>query len=129
MKFTIHLPVDTFWVSIYLGAALWVLWFLYSGVMNLYRVKKSGTMTREQLVLGMPWLWLGLLLDIFLNMVALTLIGLELPQESLMTSRLSRWKYSTNTGLMSRWRRAVATWFCERLLDSLDPSGCHCKSS
>jgi len=114
------------WVA-YTLAALWLLWFVYSGVMNLHRVKKAGTMTREQMILGLPFLWFGLVLDVALNWVALTVIGLEFPCEALMTARLSRWKYLTGSGWHTRWRRAVATWFCERLLDSLDPSGCHCK--
>lgn len=101
--------------------SLWVLFILYAAVMNLKRARDEGKMTVPMNILGTPVLFIGLLLDALVNIFVFTLILLELPQEFLVTSRLSR--HIKKTG----WRARVAKWFCTNLLDSLDPSGCHCK--
>lgn len=71
------------------------------------------------LVFGMPLLVIGLVLDLIVNVAVMTVILLELPQETTVTARLKRHNRES-----SGWRKAVAVWF-EPLLDPFDPSGDH----
>ncbi len=101
---------------------IYALWVFYLAVMNLKRARDDGKLSTMAHVLGMPILWVGLLLDILSNVFVMTILLLELPKESLVTTRLKR-HIQTGTG----WRYRFSKWFCENLLDTFDPSGCHCK--
>lgn len=94
-------------------------WIFYLAIMNLSRAKKAGTLTRTVLVLGTPVLIVGYLLDFLLNALVMTVVLLELPQETTVTARLKR-HHKESSG----WRLAVVLWF-ETLLDPYDPDGDH----
>lgn len=106
---------------ILLALSPWLLFVFYAAVMALKRVRDAGAMTWPLVVLGYPALYVGLLLDVLVNFTGCTLLFLELPREWLVTQRLSR--HIKGSGR----RAAIARWVCSRLLDDLDPSGCHCK--
>lgn len=116
-------------IIIIAAATCWVLWVLYIAVMALKRVREAGKLTLSMKVLGYPLLYTGLALDIFVNVVVCTVLLLEFPEEILVTGRLARHKYSDDESGIGRWRRGCAAFICEQLLDSLDPSGCHCNQS
>ena len=99
-------------------ASFYALWLFYLAVMNLKRVRDMGKLTSLALAFGTPIILLGLAIDFIVNAVLMTIIMLELPQESTVTSRLKR--HNGGTG----WRKSVAAWF-EPLLDPFDPSGDH----
>lgn len=103
-------------------AGVYLLWALYVVVMALKRARDAGVLTKAQRVLGAPLLVTGYVLDVAINLSVFTLLFLELPHELLVTSRLIRHKRGNG------WRSKVAVWFCASLLDSLDPSGCHCNT-
>lgn len=94
-------------------------WIFYLAVMNLAKAKKAGMLTRTALVLGTPALIVGFLLDFLLNALVMTLVLLELPQETTVTARLKRHHVESDG-----WRLAVVLWF-EPLLDPYDPDGNH----
>lgn len=100
---------------------MWVTWILYVAVMALKRARDSDTMSLPMKIMGYPWLYAGLMMDMLTNVVVCTVLFLELPREALVTLRLSRLIKGTG------WRSRLAKWFCSNLLDPLDPSGCHCK--
>jgi hypothetical protein len=99
--------------------ALWLLWVFYLAVMNLKRVKDAGKLNKTCLYLGLPVLFVGLALDFLCNVFIMTLVLLELPEETTVTARLQRHKIHS-TG----WRLKVVNWF-ETVLDEFDPSGNH----
>lgn len=103
-------------------AAMYVLWVFYLAVMNLQRARDSGALTGAAYALGLPILYIGLAIDCFVNITVLTILFLEIPEEALVTARLSR-----HINDSSGYRLALASWFCTNLLDAFDPSGCHCK--
>jgi hypothetical protein len=105
-------------VLIGLGST-YALWIFYLAVMNLKRAKDTGLLTKTALALGYPVLIVGYILDCFVNLTVMTILLLEIPQETTVTARLSRHNQSS-TG----WRKAVALW-AEPLLDPYDPSGDH----
>lgn len=106
---------------IYLLLAPWLLMVFYAAVMSLKRVRDAGAFHWSLKALGYPILWVGLALDVFVNIAFCTLLFIEVPREWLVTRRLSRLKRGDG------WRQRIAAFMCERWLDPLDPSGCHCK--
>lgn len=99
----------------------WLLFVFYAAVMSLKRARDDGRMSWSMKAMALPALYIGLLLDIAVNVTVCTVLFLELPRELLVTSRLTR--HAQGAG----WRSAIARWICVNLLDALDPSGCHCK--
>jgi len=99
-------------------------WVLYLAIMSLYRVKEEHGLSTAAKVLGYPFLALGYLSDFLLNCTVGTVLFLELPKEMLLSPRVARHKLE-GTG----YRKVVATYICNELLDPFDPSGCHCKKS
>jgi len=105
-----------------LALSLWLLWIFFLAVMNLKRAKEAGKLTRAALIFGTPALWIGYLLDAFVNATLMTILLLEMPRwphETLVTDRLIR-HHKESQG----WRLKVVLWF-EPLLDPYDPSGDH----
>jgi len=109
----------------YLYAALigfgssYLLWIFYLAVMNLKIAKEAGLLTTTAKVLGYPVLFVGYILDCFVNVTVMTVVLLELPKETTVTARLKRHNKES-----SGWRKSVAVW-AEPLLDPFDPSGDH----
>lgn len=109
-------------IALLLGpVSLYILWLFYLAVMSAKRAREAGTLTRPALILATPLLWLGLLLDLLVNIVVCTVLFLEFPKELLVTARVSRLQIGDD------WRSSIARWMCHHLLDPFDPSGCHCK--
>lgn len=99
----------------------YLLWLFFLAVMNLQRARDSGTLSRPAFYLGMPLLYLGLVIDFLVNTFVATIVFLEVPKEVTLTARLSR--HISGSG----YRKRLAKWVCTNLLDAFDPSGCHCK--
>jgi hypothetical protein len=100
---------------------LWAFWGMYVLVMGIYRAHLSHRLKGLVLVLSLPFIVIGYLMDVFANVTIASLVFLELPREWLVTSRLQRY-IAHGTG----WRAAKARWICDNLLDVFDPSGEHC---
>lgn len=95
------------------------LYVFYCAVMNIKRVKDMGKLTPLGYAFGYPTLFIGLLLDFLCNVLVMTPLFLELPQETTVTARLKRHN-KESTG----WRLSIVKFF-EPVLDPLDPSGDH----
>lgn len=95
-------------------ALLLLTWTFYLAVMNIKRVRKDlhpFAKVNAYIILAV-----GLPLDIIFNLIVGTVLFLELPRELLFTARLKRNKQ--NKG----YRRKLAHWFCEHMLNQFDPS-------
>jgi hypothetical protein len=101
---------------------LWVFWGLFVLVMGLYRVHLKRKLTGLRFALAFPWLVIGGVVDVFANIFIAPFFFLEWPREWLVTTRLTRWKYTRKN---TRQKRA-AIYICENLLDEFDPTGSHC---
>lgn len=99
--------------------SIYLLWIFYIAVMAIKRVHDDGKLSKLALVMGMPVLIVGLLLDFIVNVFVMTILLLEPPKETTVTARLKR-HHKDSTG----WRLAVVLFF-EPLLDPFDPSGDH----
>jgi hypothetical protein len=106
-------------ILIYLAVSLgslYLLWIFYLAVMNIKRVRDAGKLHGTAFALGMPILIIGLILDTFVNWVFMTLVFLEIPKETLVTSRLQRWWRTAPTS----WRGKLARKFSNIMLDEFD---------
>lgn len=61
--------------------------------------------------------------DVVVNVSAMSIIGLESPQEFLVTQRLQRWVRNTKPGLLNDWRFTFANKTCQ-LLHMFDAGHC-----
>jgi len=109
------------WIILATIAPMYALWILYAAVMNFKRAKDAGALSKTGLILGYPVFIVGMVLDIYCNLIPLTILLIELPWELTVSARVTR---LSNKG---GWRGDAARWFCDDLLDDLDPSGKHCK--
>jgi len=100
---------------------VWFLWVFYLAVMNLKRVRNAGKLGRVALVLGMPALVVGYVLDVLANVLVFTVLLLERPRwgEWTVSARLERHHGGTS------WRARIAQWFETELLGPYDPAGYH----
>lgn len=105
---------------IYVLLSPWLLWSIYAAVMRLKQVREAGKLTTAMKVFGYPTLFVGLALDLLVNVFIGSPLFLELPRELTLSSRL--WRLST-TG--SGYRQRVALWLRVNLLDAIDPAGTH----
>ena len=101
---------------------LWVFWGMYVLVMGIYRAHLSHRLKGLVLVLSLPFVAVGYLMDVFANLTIASLVFLEPPREWLVTTRLQRYIHEGRHS----WRRKRAQWWCEHVLDPLDPTGKHC---
>jgi len=100
---------------------VWIFWALYVLTMGLYRAQLNGRLSGVQFVMGLPFVILGIALDVIFNFTIASIMFAELPNELLVTERLKRHDL-TGYG----WRCSLARWICRNMLDSLDPYGSHC---
>ena len=110
-------------VLIRVALFLWCFWGLYVLVMGVYRAHLSGRLSRTGYWLGVPWVVIGYLVDVLANLTVASLVFAQLPREMLVTTRMQKIIANQNE---KRWRRAIAQWVCDELLDIFDPTGNHC---
>ena len=106
---------------VYSVLSTYALWIFYLAVMSLYRAQLNGTLSKLALILGYPILFIGLLLDLIVNVFVATVFLLDIPRELTVSERMTRLVKSK-----SAWRRNSACWFCQKFLDVFDPNGKHC---
>jgi hypothetical protein len=103
------------------SASLFIGTFIfYVAIMKMREIKKE--------IYALHWsvrwvcfgiLFVGLILDVLLNWIVLTVAFIELPREFLSTARVVRHKYHS-TG----WRQKQAIWWCRNFLTPFDKSHC-----
>jgi hypothetical protein len=107
-------------VAVLTGLAVtYALWIFYLAVMTLKRARVAGQLSPLAFALGVPVLKVGLVLDVLVNVLVMTVVLVEPPREWLVTTRLKR-----HNRVGRGWRYKFANW-CEQFLDPFDPSGDH----
>jgi hypothetical protein len=102
-------------------AALWLFYVFYVFTMGVYRVQLAGKLTGLSKVLLMPFVVVAVLMDVLCQVTVATVAFAELPKELLVTARLQRY-IAGDDG----WRKTIAVYICNNLLDPFDPNGKHC---
>lgn len=117
---------------VYAFLFMYATWGFYVMVMNLIRVKQNMPLFSK--LLAYPVAFVGIIMDVLLNVIIGTILFVELPKvrHLLFTARLQEhiddFRLSTEpaTGLR-KWRHNVAIWICVNLLDPFDSKGFHCR--
>lgn len=109
--------------AIILGSVIltWLLWVFFLAVMGLERVMDAKGLPIEVKIPGIIALFVGLFIDLIVNLTIASVIFLDPPREKTVTKRLKRYIEGEDG-----WRKNVAKWFCHRYLDPFDPDGGHC---
>lgn len=100
---------------------LYLFWMFYVLIMGLYRAYLSKRLVGLNKYLAAPCLLIGLILDVVANIFFATFIFMELPKEWLVTSRLMRYQTYDHG-----YRKKLAQYICDNVLDPFDPTGNHC---
>lgn len=111
--------MSTLLTAVAVLGGVFFLWLFYLAVMTLQRANDAGKISPVAYRLGLVVLYIGLALDFLGNVVVLTVLLLELPREWLVTARLRRLVHSSD------WRRPIARWIAEHLLNDFDSRGPH----
>jgi hypothetical protein len=100
---------------------LWALWVLYIAMMNIKRVAASQPMPIRVKMLVYPTMAIFEVVELFANVVILTVLFLDWPREKHVSDRLRRyWRRPAKYG----WRLYIVR-FLKPMLDPFDPSGPH----
>lgn len=108
-------------IIIYSIFILYLLWFFFLAVINLFRAYKFKTLSKSAKILGYPILVAGALLDFFVNFTFGTLIFIQFPKQMFLTQRMASYLKLDN------WRGKISRFVCTQLLDPFDLNGIHCK--
>lgn len=103
-------------------SVLWLTAVFYVAVMHFKQVRDSGvldTLNWTSRAIAYLTLYVGLVLDLLLNIFVMTVVFVEPPKELLTTSRIRRHKFG-----QSVWRKRVAIWFCRNFLSPFDAKHC-----
>lgn len=90
-----------------------LLWFFYIGVMDLKSARDAGMLTPAAKVLGYPLLFVGLFIDLAVNILICTVLFADWPHEYTVTGRIQRLVAA------SGWRQRTALWIAVNLLNSV----------
>lgn len=101
---------------------IFALWVFFLAVMALKGARDTGKLTTPAKFLGYPILAIGYVLDIVANLTVMSILLLELPEEFVVTDRVTRHVQNSDG-----FRYQISKWLCTNLLDPFDPSGCHCR--
>jgi hypothetical protein len=102
-------------------AYLYAFWCAYVLVMGIYRAHLADRLVGLNKVMALPVVAVAYAMDVAANWIIAPLVFFDWPREALVTSRLIRYKRDDHG-----WRRQIADFICERLLDVFDPTGDHC---
>jgi hypothetical protein len=91
--------------------------------MTVARVLKDGKVTRPAFFLALPAAIFVFILDVFLNYTILAILTLDFPKKGEYTFSKRLERLSRQIG----WRKSLAVWLAENLLDPYDPTGKHIK--
>lgn len=128
-------------ILLYSFIFMYVTWALYLAVMNLIRVKKDMPIFAK--VFAYPLAFIGVILDVILNVVVGSIIFVQIPnlRHLLFTARLQEhldnmdayydaWDRGErpDASRLDLWRWDAAMWICRNLLDPFDSRGFHCRN-
>lgn len=99
-------------------AGILLLWFFYIGVMDLKFARDAGMLTTAAKIMGYPFLFVGLAVDLIVNLTIAPVIFLDWPRETTVTGHIQRLVNGS-----AGWRRTLALWFAVNLLNSVSGKG------
>jgi hypothetical protein len=107
-------------IALYVLAYLYCFLIAYITIMGIYRAHLTKRLSKPVLILLSPFVALGYVGDVIANFGA-SFLFMDAPSEWMFTNRLIRYKAGDDG-----WRKTVAEYICDGLLDVFDPTGDHC---
>lgn len=108
-------------VMILAFVAVYLLWVYYLACMALLRAHRENKITPLCKMPGYITLLIGLVLDVLVNLLVMTVVFMDFPRELLFTSRLKRLRAHGTW-----YRQWLAGWCCRHYLNPFDMTGDHC---
>lgn len=114
--------------------AAYALWGFFLAAMNLMQARDEGTLPAWSYRLGLPIVFVGLVIDVAVQLTVACVIFLEPPRELTVSGRVKRWVEGPKfigypsgppTKGIRWWRYSVALWMRVNLLKPFDRSGGH----
>jgi len=104
-------------------------WVHFAAIMRMRALREAGDIDKDRdrmlWATGAAMTFIGLTLDVLLNIIFGTVVMWELPREWLTTSRLIRWNKSRSTSWWTRNVRKPMVALGKTLLDKVDTDGLH----
>ena len=88
---------------------------------SIYRLWMKGTLNNLNKAIFFPILFIFAVVDIVLNYILVLVMGISPPNTYTISDRFAVY-HQGNYG----WKSKVATMVCEKLLNTVDPTGNHC---
>lgn len=96
-----------------------LLFWCYVFVMGAKRVRDRKTLTPLAYYLSMPILALGMVVDVLVNQLYMSVVCLDFKRFGTVTSRVKQYKY----GPAKPWQKAVSAWIEMQIDDFEDVAG------
>ena len=96
-------------------------YWAFAAAISVYRLWLKGVLNTWNEVAFIPLLLCFALLDVILNYTLFMTMGMP-PLHCYTISARLEYYHKNDKG----WRGDFATWVCEKLLNTLDPTGSHC---
>lgn len=110
-------------VGLIIVGSIHLLWVYFVAVMHLKHMKDDGKLTGGVKFMGYPALAVGLFLDLIVHVFIGTALFLEIPPKGEWTLSARLWRLSNDPS--PSWRRTLALYLRQSILDPVDPSGVH----
>jgi hypothetical protein len=114
--------------------AAYALWIFFLAAMNLMQARDEGTLPTWAHRLGLPIVFVGIVIDVVVQLTLACVVFLEPPRELTVSGRVKRWVEGPKfigypdgppTKGIRWWRYSVALWMRSNLLKPFDRSGWH----
>jgi len=100
--------------------AVLVFYTLYIAAIQMW--DNRALIDKPVLYASAPMLLTMVVVDFVMQVTLFTVLFLDLPQETMVTYRLERYKAQP----VQDWRSRVAVWICANALNPFDPTRHHC---
>lgn len=116
------------------ASSAYALWVFFLAAMNLMQARNEGTLPIWAHRLGLPVVFVGVVIDVVVQLTLACVIFLEPPREFTVSGRVKRWVEGPQfigypggppTKGIRWWRYSVALWMRNNLLKPFDRSGGH----
>lgn len=98
-------------------AVLFLLWGMFVIVMTMEQLRDAGRLAPGMIRFGEAFASVGLVLDVYCNMIPASIVFLEPPSEATVSARLRRLVADESES----WRGQLARWFAVVLMNPFCP--------
>ena len=98
--------------------SMFLLWMMFIVVMTMAQKRDAGLLQPFVLKTGYVLMYIGLLVDVYVQLFVAPIVFLEIPTEMTVSARLRR----LVRGDATKWRTKLAIWFAAVLMNPFCPA-------